>query len=227
MAQFKFTDRDLKLITKSLPPRVNARRCKLLPRILDDWCRHELPEHLFLESAADLRNRVKRLGAVRKCAEELSRQLDMIEKADYRFWIVRELAKLTGSVDRQERRFAQGRRFLTDLAAAADRAVTVWKRGPGQPRNIGADLVLRDIAAIFEWLTGKKGTRQVSREDYSDVGPLWEFAAAIWSVVFGSGDDGLHQAMKRAAAAEKTWRTNKKGRERSPLLYNVELRHPE
>jgi hypothetical protein len=82
---------------------------------------------------------------------------------------------------------------------------------------------LRDIAQIFEWLTGMKATRQVDRKGEGgkgDIGPFWEFAKAIWPLVFRNGKHGLSNAMKNWAEARK------KFDEGSSLMANIALRHP-
>jgi hypothetical protein len=45
----EFTDRDLKLIAASLPDLIDQRRLDLLPQILRDWGRTDLPMHLRLK----------------------------------------------------------------------------------------------------------------------------------------------------------------------------------
>src|SRR5262249_20406237 len=89
--------------------------------------------------------------------------------------------------------------FLIKLEAATQRTVAQDKQGPGQPRNVSAYLVMMDLAAIFEWLTGKKATRVVDRITNDETGPFWDFAAAVWPLVFGNGCHGLRAAMKNWA----------------------------
>jgi hypothetical protein len=55
---------------------------------------------------------------------------------------------------------------------------------------------MMDIAAIFEWLTDRKATREVDRINGKETGQFWHFAAAVWPWVFGKGVSGLPAAMK-------------------------------
>jgi hypothetical protein len=89
----------------------------------------------------------------------------------------------------------------------------------GQPRNYRAYLILMDAAAIFEWFTGEKATREVNRDDGSDTGPFFHFASALWPVVFGRGTQGLSAAMKNWAQARSRYH------EESALIANIALRH--
>jgi len=106
------------------------------------------------------------------------------------------------------------------LEAAIQRLVEEDKQGKGQPRNVRAYLVMLDLAAIFEWLTDRKATRQVDRITNDETGHFWNFAAAVWPLVFGHGCDGLKSAMKNWKALRL------KHNENSPFMLNV-LRHLE
>lgn len=103
------------------------------------------------------------------------------------------------------------------LAAAAGKPLSRSSRG--QPRNIPAYLVIRDLDAIYAYLTQKEATRIVHRMSHAESGPFSDFAAASWPVAFGQGDDGL-------AAAIKNWSPWRR-REKSPAIANIGLRHPE
>ena len=76
---------------------------------------------------------------------------------------------------------------------------------------------MKDIAAIFEWLTGTRAARRIER------GPatFGRFAEAIWPVVFESADDGLQSAQKNWAAFRARYE------EESALIANINMRHPE
>ncbi|MFY9958399.1 hypothetical protein, partial [Bradyrhizobium sp.] len=85
-----------------------------------------------------------------------------------------------------------------------------------------AFLVIRDIAALFEWMTSYKATRQVSRANGKPTGAFYNFAAALWPVVFGQGDDGLQAAIKKLTSAKKN---TIKGTT-SPILFHIAARNP-
>ena len=70
-----FTDRDVRLIAKSLPNEVCPRRLELLPDVLREWSRNELREHLSRESAATIRKRIERMESVEDHARGLLQAL--------------------------------------------------------------------------------------------------------------------------------------------------------
>jgi hypothetical protein len=241
----QFDERAVELIKASLPKGVDQRRLDLLPLILNEWSVHHLPEHLSRERRATLRTRYDRLKKVGKCAAHLRQALEALDQRG-RSWIAQEIAPEEGSTfssvsrekltDMREQfkqeddfrrklaaatmgRLKQENDFLRKLAAATTRLIQEDKRGAGQPRNIPAYLVMMDIAAIFERLTGRKAARGVDRSYHTETGPFWRFAESIWPGVFGN-TRGLKAAMKNWAKARKLYQ------EQSPLLYNIALRHP-
>ena len=223
----EFSDREIKLIKRSLPNAIPARKLRLLPLILRAWGRSVLPEHLFDEPIATVRKRSKHLQIVAGLATELSSALQVVKSNGDQFLIIREMPSAsgtpiqTGARKGLANRIAQERAFLAELALAAN-SLASSKKGRGRPHNIPASLVIMDIAAIFTWLTGRAATRQVSRDNGDPAGPFWNFAAAIWPVIFGKGDDGLQAAIKKLAAARA-----KKQSTKSPVLHNMAFSHPE
>jgi hypothetical protein len=108
--------------------------------------------------------------------------------------------------------------FLAKLSAIAPREMLKVRKG--QPRNYRAYLFLQDAAAIFEWVTyTKKATREVSRDDGTEIGPFFQFASTLWVAVFGRAA-GLPAAMKIWASGRKRYG------EQSPVMANIALRHP-
>jgi hypothetical protein len=106
------------------------------------------------------------------------------------------------------------------LAKLAEAASRTWKRGRGRPRNIAAYLVVQDAAAIFEWLTNTEATREVDRVSQAEIGPFWEFLAALWPVVFRNGDNGVLAALKNWACLTK------EHGEKSAVIVNIAMRNP-
>ena len=119
-----------------------------------------------------------------------------------------------------EERLRQEDDFLRKLTATTATIIEEDKRGPGQPRNIRAYLVMKDLAAIFEWLTGRKAARGVDRTDHAETGPYWRFAESVWQVVFGTSH-GLKAAMKNWAELRELHH------EPSSFMLNLPLRRPE
>ena len=112
------------------------------------------------------------------------------------------------------------RDFLNHLQAAVESLQNRLKRGPGQPRNMVAYLVLLDIAAIFSWLTRLEPNREVDRMTGDEKGAFYNFAAALWPPVFASGLDGLSAAMKNWSSGRRTYA------DASAIIANIDLRYP-
>jgi hypothetical protein len=211
-------------ITASLPAGISQHRLRLLPRILDEWSRTDLREHLSREPRATVRKRYEQLTKVGKCANHLRQALDATDERGW-FWIAHEIAcenqpfsASREKVSETNERLTEEGEFLLKLAAATSRLMEREKLGSGQPRNIRAYLVMMDIAAIFEWLTGRKAARGVDRAHHTETGPFWRFAESVWPVAFGNSP-GLKAAMKNWAEARKL-------KEQSRFLNNVAINHP-
>jgi hypothetical protein len=204
----KFNERAVKQIRASLPKGIDQRRLDLLPRILSEWSRTDLREHLSRDTPAASRKRFAQLTKVGKCATHLRQAFEALDQRGW-VWIAQEIGREDGRppfsvsherVAEMKERLKQEDEFLKKIEAATLRHLEEDKRGPGQPPNIRAYLVMQDIAAIFEWLTDRKASREVDRSEGKETGQFWRFAAAVWPHVFGKGCYGLPAAMKTWAA---------------------------
>jgi len=226
----RFTDRELGLIALSLPKVINQQRRDLLPDILRDWGRTDLPGHLWQkpEPIQERRQRRLRLERVEADAKELNEALAALDEADRGKIIIntaspseRFPAGLSApNIERASREFEATLAWLPKLAAAARDARLSCAPQKGPARNNVPYLVLLDLAEIFEWVTSHKAPRTWFKSD-PDEEPRWfhEFAAAVWPVIFGS-DHGLSNAMR-------TWNVDRKEyRDQSPLIKNLALRNP-
>jgi hypothetical protein len=237
-----FDKRAVDQILASLPPGIGQRRLDLLPRVLKHWSVTYLHEHLSRERPPILRRRYNQLTRIENCANNLRKALGALDQRG-RSWIALEMAReggdrfsiVEGETLRQmeewhrleseklaeiNERLTLEDDFLLKLGTATQRLVEEDKQGPGQPANVPAYLVMMDLAAIFEWLTGREATRVVDRIDKHETGHFWNFAAAVWPLVFGHGRKGLSAAMKNWEALRL------KHNENSPFKLNV-LRHLE
>jgi hypothetical protein len=212
-------------LLRVLPKPVRKRRCKLLPQILQEWSRTDLKEHLSLESRAITQRRIKSMEIVKRRARKLQEALDAIE-SDGRAALVAQMMIAEGrrlnDVGRanfagQIARLNEESDFLGKLAAIAPKEF--WNLTRGQPRKVCAYLVLKDAAALFEWLSGIKATREVSRDDGTETGPFFHFASILWPTIFRNGVVGLPAAMKNWAQLRRTHD------EQSALVVNMALRH--
>jgi hypothetical protein len=218
-----FSDEFLRAVERLLPSPLSDSRRELLKRILHEWSRTDLPEHLSRERRAVTKKRIDRSRTVKKLARQLSAALSALDSED-QIGIVHMLEKQQHQVSqaelkRQEARLVQGWQFVAELAAITPE--DFWRpiAGP-HPRTIAAYLVLQDAAAIFEWLTGTKAARGVDRITGSETGPFFRFLSLLWPVVFGNGLAGLASAIRNWAE----WRVEH--RERSAIISNIALRHP-
>jgi hypothetical protein len=226
-----FNECAVKQIRASLPKGIDQRRLDLLPLILDEWSRTDLREHLSRESRATVRARYEQLSKIGTSANDLRQALERIDQRGMS-WIALEMAREDGnplsSVSREKvaemkERLKDEGDFLGKLAAKTVRLIEEQDESlsrRGQPRNIRAYLVMLDLAAIFEWLTGGKAARGVDRIDHTESGPFWRFAGSVWPVAFGA-TRGLTAAMKKWAEARNEYH------EHSSFLYNLSVRRPE
>jgi hypothetical protein len=221
-----FTDRDVTSIVKALSVETNLHRRDLLPEVLREWAKADLREHAHLDaSGASAPDQGVRCKRVARSAKELQNAIDAIE-ADDPGLIAFALGHADGSIPMRERdahfarKLIEHRDFLNRLQAAGQSLSNQLKRGPGHPRNVLAYLVLRDIAAIFEWLTGLQARREVDRARSCETGAFYHFCEAVWPPVFASGLDGLPAAMKNWAFAHRKYNDT------SALIANIAMRHP-
>jgi hypothetical protein len=223
---FELSDELMTAVTNSLPKRLCNRRLELLPRILQEWSRTDLPKLLSMELGAITLERIKKLENVKKSARQLLDALEQVGKPDRRRILV--LMAVVAERRRWEdlsraewtsrtTRLDEEHNFLAKLSAIAPRA-SFKARQRGQPPNYRAYLFLQDAAAIFEWVTCTEATREVSRDDGTEISPFFRFASTLWVAVFGAA--GLPAAMKNWASGRSQYD------ERSALVANIDLRHP-
>ena len=200
----KFTERDIRLIQSSLPPGTDPERIELLPLLLLEWARVDLRWHFARMPLPVLARQRMRLEKVAKQVAALIQALDELEGPD-RWSLVEELGIAEGlgllSAYRNEqnkRRVDEWRSLTATIAGAA--AAPRWKPGKGQPRNDVAQLVLRDLAALFEYVSGLRASRVVDPFTGEEGGHFLNLARAVWPVVFGNGDSGLELQLREWAA---------------------------
>jgi len=226
----QFDERAVEQIRASLPKGIDQRRLDLLPRVLNEWSRTDLREHLSRESRATVRERYDQLSKIGTRANDLRQALEAIDQRG-KSWIAQEIGREEGtplfSVSRErvaemKERLKDEDDFLRKLATATARLIDELDESLSgrRPRNIRAYLVMMDLAAIFEWLTGGKAARGVDRTDHTESGPFWRFAESVWPVAFGA-TRGLTAAMKKWAEARNVYH------EHSSFLYNLAMRRPE
>lgn len=215
---FVFADKELDQIARALPASASAHRLSLLPNVLREWAENYLPEYIDLaNSRSSTLEQTKRLAKVGGAAGVLQKAIATVIEADDLSLIGLEMARTANPTRDRLEHFVE---TLSDLIAAVASLQKRMKSGPGRPRNIIAYLVLRDIATIYGWVTGDKARREVHRARGTEIGAFYQFADAIWPLVFSSADDGLPAAMKNWSLARR------QSREASTLLINIRMNHP-
>jgi hypothetical protein len=215
-----FSNDELKRIEASLPNGVDHRRRQRLPRVMQEWARTDLREHLSRESQATRRARRQQVQAVERCTRDLLQSIEALDPTG-QFSIVHEMAgeqPRRTELEQWNQEFDSAMALLYRLVDSHPSAI--WASSRGQPRNISAYLIIKDIAAIYEWATGSKASRRFDAyKDEDQEGPFWQFASAIWLAIYGT-DHGVHAAFKNWAAARRRFG------EQSALISNIAMRHP-
>jgi|SRR5580700_5487869 hypothetical protein len=220
----EFTDRHVRLIRGSLPLGVDSERTKLLPRLLREWARVELRWWLSSIPLPALATQRQRLGRVATRAAALVQVLDDLEELD-RWALVDQLGIAEGLAGHRvyrnqenKHRIDEWRGLTATISTAASQPA--WKPRRGQPRKNPAQLVLMDLAGLFEYLTGLRASRSVPRtgeEAGKEAGPFLEFARAVWPVIFEDADHGLLSQLRE-------W--GEGGSKKSPVIYSIAARRP-
>jgi hypothetical protein len=228
-----FSEEVVRDVIASLPPNPVPDRLAVLPWLLREWHEHFLPYH-FGESRATIRARQKRLRAVARYGEKLFEALVTLDDSSSSFELAIELAihqtgksllGLTQSDIAQAReRLSWGEQWLRGLAEACGHSADAQPVRRGRPTDVLPYLVMLDLEAIFEFVTGTRAERRVRGEDHPDYGkeygPFWDFVRPTWMMIFGS-NAGLSAAMKDWSLAR-----NKFG-EVSAIIANIAMRRPE
>jgi hypothetical protein len=213
----------LEKIAASLPAPQPPSRRNLLANVLEDWGAHELRRHLAREPRRVILGRITRQVSIANRARQLLLALGALDDTDVG-QLAYQMKQVGQNVDRTEITkmndwLDRAPEFLQRLAEISPSQF--WQLRPGQPPNLVAYLVLLDAADIFQWYAGKKPTRSVDRISGTETGPFFRFASVLWPVVFGAEAMGLSTAIRNWAHAKKKYK------ERSALMANVDLRHPE
>ena len=195
----KFSPEIVKAIAGSLPAPISKSDRELLMKILADWGPNELRRHLSMPSRAIVSGRLKKIATVKRRAGELLKALDSIDEAVEASFFSRIFPDREGrggaDFADQAKRFKEAREIIAKIAGMPPR-----KLPPNHRRNLAAYLVLRDAAAIFEWLTESPATRQVDRINGTETGAFFGFVSILWPAIFGKGAMGLSAAMKNWAS---------------------------
>jgi hypothetical protein len=214
-----FSDETIAEIDKTLDLKLSSTRRELLERILLEWGCTDLVEHLSREPRLVLKNRINRLKSVKTQARGLLEALCALEAGDLGGLVWKGYYVNKTEHKRQLERAVEASQYIAELGALEPEVY--WPLKGARPETITAYFVLQDLAAIFEWLTETRATREVDRDTHSEKNsPFFRFASILWREVFGKGTTGLPSAIKNWS----TWR--KEFAEHSGLIANLAMRHP-
>lgn len=133
-----------------------------------------------------------------------------------------------GKLEDLVNRFTAVSQNLPELAARAAAAAQQLQARRGRPNTTVAYLVMLDLAAIFEFLTGSPPMRRVRTDVYdedagAEYGPFYTFVEAVWLRIAG-----LFERPPSAKTLIREWGNHRnKYNESSAIITNLHLRHPE
>jgi hypothetical protein len=229
-----FTPEQIEHLMRALAGCRDERKQQLVPMIIAEWGRIDIENYLSQPRPHELQKERKLLEKLALRANELAHAMSSLEPG-LRLAIAHNLSK--GKVGPEtpflawydhiheiDSRLAEMPARLNRLSAAATGTAVGW----GSPRlrhdSAIRNLILKDLAAIFEFATEQWSARRVRTDAYPDAGqdygPFWDFVSGVWPMIFGS-TKGLKYAVKFWASARA-----ERG-EGSAVIANMDLRHPE
>jgi hypothetical protein len=190
-----FTDEALANILATLPSAAPPERVALLPHLLHAWAREDLREHLLREGRAVIRCRRKQLGAVGKAARGLLQAMQALDESGWfqlacgpqmrheardgnSRWVRTRLPFLgSDDIGEAERRRGEALSWLSDLIEA----IAEPSLKPPPDKKTRRNLIVLDLAAIYELVTCNKPTRRITAAGSQPYGPFWDFVTQVCS----------------------------------------------
>jgi len=232
-----FTTDQIEQLIAALPGCTEEHKLQLVPNILAEWGRIDVEEYLSRPPPQQVRMERKLLEELASCADELAQAMSSLEPG-LRVAVAYHLAK--GEVSSEvgtetaaawhnricdaDRRLEEAPARLKRLAAAVTETAALWGPPRLRHRSVTRYLILKDLAAIFEFATEQWSGRRVHTDPHDDAGqdygPFWDFASAVWPMIFGSRN-GLSYAVKFWAQARA------RHGEGSAVIANMDFRYPE
>jgi hypothetical protein len=208
----EFTPRVIALILKSFHADTDPERLQWLAEYLPAWAKHDLPILFHLREYGLTGAPRHQVLNVVELAVKLQKELAALDPRA-RIAIIRTLPPrptpyppLWWATDEA---LSAGQLLFEQIVDCLDKLIRASDGVPkqeqrGRPIDLLPISILDHLASMFEYVTGLKARRQIDRapgeyEPY-ETGPFYEFAAAVWPVIFGSGDLGLPSALKKWAA---------------------------
>jgi hypothetical protein len=233
MSPVLLSDADLAAIDAALPTDIEPRVRRLVRPIFEEWARIELPEHLNRQSPKSRANRRTKVERVAKTARGLAAALAALGDNgpnEIAAWatVGTDDFFAPGKVEDLVNRLTLVSQNLPELVGRAAAAAQRLKARRGRPNTIIAYLVMLDLAAIYEFLTGSPPTRRVRSDVYDDdsgaeYGPFYTFVEAVWSRIAG-----LIEHPPSPKTLVRDWAEYRRQyNESSTIIANLHLRRPE
>ena len=228
-----FTTEQIEQLMAALPGCTDEQKRQVIPMILAEWGLIDVEGYLNHTPPQQVRAERKLLEKLASGATELAQALSNLGSGS-RFAVAYQLSK--GGVDNESalanynrireinRRLGEAPARLDRLAAAVTETAALQGPTPLRHDSVIRNLILKDLAAIFEYATEQLSGRRVRTDAHVDAGqeygPFWDFVSVVWPMIFGS-TNGLRYAVKFWAKVQA------KHGERSAVITNMEFRHPE
>lgn len=192
MTKVKFSKDALGAIAATLPSSTDPARSALLPQILRAWAAEDLCEHLSRESRIAARQREMRLRSVGARAQKLIEAIEALDQTGtFETALKPEMRRAGTSLWETDITAAEQRRddaisWLIDLIESFNASAN--RKGPKSPPDKATRyyLIILDLAAIFELVSGERATRRIDVDSGKTYGPFSDFVASVWVQIFGN-----------------------------------------
>jgi hypothetical protein len=259
VTKVQFSEEAVDAMAAALASSTDPARSALLLSILRAWAEEDLHEHLSREGRAATRYRERQLQSAGTQAQKLIKSISALDRHSFFQTAFKPQMHHAGTslwetdvaAARQRRDSAIS--WLVDLAGvfngSENDAANGKKPKPPPDRATRSYLILRDLAAIFELVSGEEPTRRIDCCGRT-YGPFAGFTADVWVQIFGNtrgisyavrvwADEMARQQKAVEAAVDDAsiklsrslsdaeWDViENRFREYSPFVANIQFRHP-
>jgi hypothetical protein len=220
----QFEPDEMARICASLPGHKHfPERKALLPEILNEWLAVDFAE--YGDSVPASKKMAKRLRGLCEKITALEKAFDSFNDASGRGVpaIALGRARRPGSPNSSYRstqaEINAVRKVLLELSCGLEEEAKVIQKS--STRNTAPLYAVMDLAAIFEWVTGKKASLGINRIDGTPSGPFVRFLEAVWPLLSFGKEAKISSALKTWSEGKKNWPTD------SAAFINMNFRHPE
>ena len=205
----EFTEREIRLILKSLPDETPPEKLQWMAEYLPNWAKHRLPAISGFVSPRLTGEPRNQIVAAHKAGVVLWKRLAGLGRKA-REEICRSLVPSPPGGRSSDNSLAVGNGLYEEFTDRLHRLLVVLEgEGTptrGHPQDLLPMLIIVDLAPTFYQATGLRPARAIDRTtpdfEPEETGPFYEFMAAVWPVLFGS-DDGLSSNFRKWSIVAK------------------------